>query len=556
MAKSFDRDSYGSGRSGKSGAGSARPSAQSGRAQRRPRRRSASSAAAFDASAYGSGGSAPGGASGGIPGGASGSASGGAGSYGAGNAGSYGAGAYGVGPANPYSRNAHAGDYAKDRKRRKRRRILAACLVVVLVAVLGGAGAALAYMSSVQTGFNEGITQETLDALDAVEPGDPFYMLLLGTDKSIEREGGDELDGVYRTDSIMLLRVDPQQKKATAISLMRDTMVDMGEYGTQKLNAAYAFGGAAYAVKVVSEMAGVPIAHFAEIDFDGFRDIVDALGGVEVDVPIEIDDADAGGHLDAGVQTLTGEQALILCRSRHAFDEYGKGDEYRAANQRVVISAIASKILSADLATMASTVKTLSGYVTTDMGVMDILTLASSMRGMDMETDFYSCVNPTTSQYIDDIWWEVMDEAEWRTMLKRVEQGLPPVEEDVIDPYTGTVMATAGSGSAGSAGSAGSGSSSTAVIKRSGTVSVRNGTDIDGAGAAAAEKIGELGYTVDAANADASDYAETVVVYAEESQKERAEEIVNTLGVGSAVLNDEEYLFTSDFLVVIGADWS
>lgn len=553
MAKSFDRDSYGSGRSGKSGAGSARPSAQSGRAQRRLRRRSASSATAFDASSYGSGNSAPGGASGGIPGGASGSTGG------VGGAGSYGAGAYGASPANPYSRNAHADDYAKDRKRRKRRRILAACLVVVLVAVLGGAGAALAYMSSVQTGFNEGITQETLDALDAVEPGDPFYMLLLGTDKSIEREGGDELDGVYRTDSIMLLRVDPQQKKATAISLMRDTMVDMGEYGTQKLNAAYAFGGAAYAVKVVSEMAGVPIAHFAEIDFDGFRDIVDALGGVEVEVPIEIDDADAGGHLDAGVQTLTGEQALILCRSRHAFDEYGKGDEYRAANQRVVISAIASKILSADLATMASTVKTLSGYVTTDMGVMDILTLASSMRGMSMETDFYSCVNPTTSQYIDDIWWEVMDEAEWRAMLKRVEQGLPPVDEDVIDPYTGTVMATAGSGSAGSSGSVGSegsGSSGTAVIKRSGTVSVRNGTDIDGAGAAAAEKIGKLGYTVDAANADASDYAETVVVYAEESQKERAEEIVNTLGVGSAVLNDEEYLFTSDFLVVIGADWS
>ncbi|MCG5014988.1 LCP family protein, partial [Collinsella aerofaciens] len=89
---------------------------------------------------------------------------------------------------------------------------------------------------------------------------------------------------------------------------------------------------------------------------DGFKDIVDALGGVEVDVPMEIDDEDAGGHLDAGLQTLSGDQALILCRSRHAYDEYGDGDSYRAANQRLVLSAIAKKILSADVATMASTV--------------------------------------------------------------------------------------------------------------------------------------------------------------------------------------------------------
>ena len=138
-------------------------------------------------------------------------------------------------------------------------------------------------------------------------------------------------------------------KKATLVSIHRDTLVDMGEYGQNKLNAAHAIGGAALTVKTVSKLAGVPISHYAEINFDGFKDIVDALGGVEVDVPMEIDDEDAGGHLDAGLQTLSGDQALILCRSRHAYDEYGDGDSYRAANQRLVLSAIAKKILSADV---------------------------------------------------------------------------------------------------------------------------------------------------------------------------------------------------------------
>ena len=225
----------------------------------------------------------------------------------------------------------------------------------------------------------------------------------------------------------MLMRVDPQGKKVSLVSLMRDTMVNMGANGTQKLNSAYSLGGAEYTVKVVSEMAGVPISHYAEIDFDGFRDIVNALGGIEVNVPVEINDPEAGGYLAAGEQTLDGDQALILCRSRHTYDNIGtgKGDEYRAANQRMVIGAIAQKVLSSDLPTMMSTVEALSKHVVTDMSVTDILTLANNMRGMDMSADFYTAVNPTTSQMIDDIWWEVMDEAAWRTMLSRIDQGLP-----------------------------------------------------------------------------------------------------------------------------------
>lgn len=453
---------------------------------------------------------------------------------------------------NSYSRSAYRPDYSRQRKQRKRRKILVASLLVVLVLVLGGAGAAFAYISNIQANMQGEVSDEMMAILDKSEPGEPFYMVLMGTDKSEWRDSQAEFVGdAYRTDSIMLMRVDPQGKKVSLVSLMRDTMVNMGANGTQKLNSAYSLGGAEYTVKVVSEMAGVPISHYAEIDFDGFRDIVNALGGIEVNVPVEINDPEAGGYLAAGEQTLDGDQALILCRSRHTYDNIGtgKGDEYRAANQRMVIGAIAQKVLSSDLPTMMSTVEALSKHVVTDMSVTDILTLANNMRGMDMSADFYTAVNPTTSQMIDDIWWEVMDEAAWRTMLSRIDQGLPPVTEDKVDEETGMVMASSGGGATEAA------ATSSGTVKRSGTVSIRNGTEITGAASSAQTKIGALGYTIDVGNANSTDYAQTIVVYNTSDQAELAAEIASTLGVGTAVQNNGEYLFESDYLVVIGSDW-
>lgn len=451
---------------------------------------------------------------------------------------------------NSYSRSAYCPDYSRQRKQRKRRKILVASLLVVLVLVLGGAGAAFAYISNIQANMQGEVSDEMMAILDKSEPGEPFYMVLMGTDKSAERVSDEGFAGdSFRTDSIMLMRVDPSTKKVAIVSLMRDTQVDMGPNGVQKLNAAYSIGGAEYTVQVVSQMAGVPISHYAEIDFDGFKDIVNALGGIEVEVPMDIDDPDAGGSLDAGLQTLNGDQALILCRSRHAFDEYGKGDEYRAANQRMVIGAIAQKVLSSDLPTMMTTIEALSKHVTTDFGLTELMTLANSMRGMNMETDFYTAVNPTTSQYIDDIWWEIMDETAWHTMLSRIDQGLPPLEEDVVDESTGVIMATSGGGATEAA------ATSSGTVKRSGTVSIRNGTEITGAASSAQTKIGALGYTIDVGNANNTDYAQTIVVYNTSDQAELAAEIASTLGVGTAVQNNGEYLFESDYLVVIGSDW-
>lgn len=467
---------------------------------------------------------------------------------------------------NPYSRAAAGGDYAQDRRRKKRKRIALGALAAVLVLALGGVGMAFAYINQIESNFSEDITPEVQEALEkpADYDGGTFYMLLMGTDKSKEREKGEYAGDTFRSDSMILTRVDPENKKVTMVSLHRDTETEIEGYGMQKLNASYAFGGPAGAIKAVSQMAGVPISHYAEINFDGFKDVVDALGGIEVDVPMEIDDKRAGGHVDAGKQTLNGDQALILCRARHAYDEYGDGDRYRAANQRLVLGAIAKKILSSDVATMASTIEALSQYVTTDFKIADILALANSLQGLDPSKDIYSAMEPTISEYRNETWYEQLDVEAWNTMMNRVKQGLPPTETDQVDELNGTVLASAGDGSGGTSDQetgvqAADGTSTTGKTfgeSRTGIVTIKNGNGINGVGAEALERIKPLGYTADASNANSFSYEETVVVFDTPDQRVYAEELIDALGCGRAVQNTNgEYMYEGDFLILIGSDW-
>ncbi|MEG0477171.1 MAG: LCP family protein [Raoultibacter sp.] len=459
-----------------------------------------------------------------------------------------------------YSRRASSAQYTQQRqqqKRKKRTRIVLVAAAVLLAVVLGSVGVAFAYYNGISNNLHEGLSDDLKDVLVKSEiTKEPFYMVLMGTDKSNEREASGDFGESYRSDSLMLARIDPVSKKVTLVSLHRDTLIDMGKNGKQKLNAAYSIGGPAYTVETVSKLAGVPISHYAEINFNGFKDIVDALGGIEVDVPMEIDDADAGGHVSAGMQTLNGDQALILCRARHAYDEYGDGDVYRAANQRLVIGAIAKKILSADLATMANTVSAFSQYMTTDLEVTDVVALAQALRGLDTSKDIYSAMEPTTSEYIEgDGWYEYCNTTAWQAMMKRVNEGLPPTTEDEVDTLSGTVLANTGDGKAGTASPAGGSHEPAAGAKKTGSVIVKNGSGADGVAAAAAAKLTPQGYTVETGNADGFDYTQTIVVYNSSNQANEAKEIATALGIGKAQVNDGSFAFAGDFLVVVGSDF-
>ena len=449
--------------------------------------------------------------------------------------------------------------YSYLRKSRKRRKIAIITAVTILAVALVGVGAAFAYIGYINSQINDGMTDELREALVPTDNSEPFYMLIMGVDKSADRESSEEFAGSgYRCDTMILTRVDTKNKKVAMVSLPRDLQIqNMGAttsdpvgYGTNKLNAAYAYGGAALVVQTVSKIAGVSISHYVEADFDGFSAAVDSVGGVEIDVQIEIDDEHTGVYVPAGKQTLNGAQALSVCRSRHTYDYLGDGDALRTAYQRQVLSAVASKVLASDVATMLGTVNSLVQYIDTDFDVNSILSIAKGLQGMS-STDIYTASMPKTSKYVDGVWYDFVYADEWEEMMKRMDQGLPPADTEV-DEATGIVISSGGDSSA-----TGDSTSATSPAHASASIAVRNGTETTGIAAAAVEKLKAFGYTnVSAGNANSSDFDSTVVVYSEDTYAKDAQIVAAQLGCGEAVKNDGTYTSSANVMAVLGKDYA
>ena len=335
------------------------------------------------------------------------------------------------------SRAVAADYYSSKLRSRGRKRIALSVLAAILTVFLGTAVAAAAFVNDINTKITGSVSQKLMSELKPQEAGKPFYLLLIGIDKDEGRVNDPQYgkdDSGYRSDSIMLTRLDPGEKKVTMVSIHRDTLYDFGEHGQQKINAAYTIGQEAFTTKTISEFADVDIAHYAEVDMEGMAAVIDVIGGIDVTLDMDVKDPYYTGiDLSKGTHHLDGHTAALFCRCRHAYDAFGDGDRYRAANQRMVISLVAKKVLSSDPATIARTVSTMASYVRTDMDVQSIISLALQFVGMDFEKDIYTGMEPTTAKYINATWFELCDVTAWRKMMHRVDQGLPPTEEGDVD---------------------------------------------------------------------------------------------------------------------------
>lgn len=320
-----------------------------------------------------------------------------------------------------YSRE-NVGRYAERARQRRRgkairRGVLFGFLGVLLVAVV----AAGAWVQSVMSRLNNGdvITNDLLVTLvDSDVTRDPFYMLLLGTDGRPGEEN-------YRSDTIILARIDPTKKQVTLISIPRDTKVEYNGQ-TMKINGVHTYAGAVGMVQAVNELCGVEISHYAEISFDGMVALVNALGGVEVNVPDKIDDPKAGDFvIEPGLQTLNGDQALAFCRSR-AFPD---GDYTRMRHQRIFLAALANTILNdIDASNIVSIINSVSDMVVTDLDIQDIVSLANAMRGMDTSA-IYTANLPSwagADTMIDGQSYVFVYEDQLKEMMARVDAGEDP----------------------------------------------------------------------------------------------------------------------------------
>jgi LCP family protein required for cell wall assembly len=228
------------------------------------------------------------------------------------------------------------------RPRVRRRRHWGRRLLIVALALIVALVAVYFYLDS---------RLHRIDVLDdyAGRPGDTpgTNWLIVGSDS---REGLSKAQRAKlktgsaagrRTDSMMLLHMG--DGGTSLVSLPRDSFVPIPGHDSNKINAAYAFGGPKLLARTVEGATGVHLDHYAEIGFSGFVGMVDAVGGVPMCIKESVKDRDAGLNLKAGCQTLSGGQALSYVRARHAFAE---GDLARAEHQRQVLGALVKKATS------------------------------------------------------------------------------------------------------------------------------------------------------------------------------------------------------------------
>ncbi|MCL6673730.1 LCP family protein [Streptomyces panaciradicis] len=289
-----------------------------------------------------------------------------------------------------------------------------ACLTAAGLLVLGVGVAGLAYwhlddnIKSVDINQALGddrpakpVTTPSASASASPLPSGSLNILVLGSDSRSGKEnqalGGGSSSGA-RSDTAMVVHIDAGRKKATVVSIPRDTLVTrpscpLTSGGSTAVaynamfNSAYSVGGPVCAVKTVESITGIRMDHYVEIDFSGFAKLVNALGGVTVTTDEDIDDDDSHLHLAAGTHHLSGKQALALARTRHGI---GDGSDLgRIGLQQKLVKALLDRIASTSLFTspakLYDVADAVTGSLTTDTGLdslSELVDLGRSLRGL------------------------------------------------------------------------------------------------------------------------------------------------------------------------------
>lgn len=378
------------------------------------------------------------------------------------------------------------------------------------------------------------------DLPDIAAKNERINILLLGID---QREGE---EGPWRTDTMILVSIDPASKSVSMLSIPRDLWVTIPGFGENRINTAhfigdskdYPGGGVALAKKTVWYVLGVPVHYYVRINFTGFEKLVDAIGGLTIDVETAIHDEKYPDEnygtmvvdIPAGIQHMDGKTALQYARSRH-----GNSDFDRMARQQDLILAARDKALSLDipLSRIPELIKLAGDSIQTDMTLDEILALAEIGKTIERANLQAAVIDDTmTTTVLTPEGWSV-EIPDWDKIRPLVDSLFPP---------TGTLAPAP--------------SITKAQIANEGArIEVQNGTLVDGLAQEVALSLRDKGFNVVRFdNARRSDYPESaIIVYS--SKPFTLDGLCSELGVSTDNVRTESTSGDDiDILIILGRD--
>ncbi|WP_160050428.1 MULTISPECIES: LCP family protein [unclassified Nocardiopsis] len=420
-------------------------------------------------------------------------------------------------------------------RRRRAGLLLMSALSVLVLFASGTSWALTGWMSGTLNRFDVfgGLSED-----ERPESTGGLAFLVIGSDNrdGMSQEDQEELSvgstPGQRSDSMMLVRLNHARDRVTVVGIPRDLWVDIPGQGEDKVNAAYAYGGPQLAVRTVESLTNVRIDHYVEVDFHGFVEVVDALGGIEVCLPEPIRDPKAQLDMAAGTHRVDGTEALAFARTRAT----SRGDLDRIDRQQQVLSAMLDQAMSSetlsDPAKLTAFLDSALSSVTVDEGLdtRTINELAYQMRDLELGSVTFTQVPIADMEYwtprgdVALLW----DETAAREMFAAIQADRPiakpsPSPESEPDPGDIRVRVFNGIGTPGL------------------------GSELDGALTAAGFEV-----TAPAANWSSSDVARSQVRHGPDDAAEA--EYVASLIPGAETVRDRT--LDGELQIVIGFDYT
>lgn len=425
------------------------------------------------------------------------------------------------------SRRAQQNRYTQAVLRRARIKRFATIAVIVVVAVGLAVAAGMFVFRNVVGGELSLKDSNAKEALVPVKTGEPSYVLItaeLGAvAESLETAG---------PDVVLLARLDPENKKLALVNV--PSSLQLAFDNKSESVASIALTGDAELIKALTTFTKVNISHIVKMERESdLVNLVNALGGVSVDVAQAIDDPHAGSIcLPEGEQKLNGEEALVFLRATNI--TYGSED--RLANQlKFGKQMIADVFATADSGGLGTRIEAIGPYIQTDFTFGDLESINAWLGGVSA-SDISTAILPGYFTAVTNV--TGYDEDRYVSTASEVSSFVKELEDNVAMDVESVRKGDLASPS-------------------SFTVKVENGTSIEGAASAAANVLKAAGFKVgDVGNAEQPVYDETLVVYKGDDPEgpARARAVIDAMKSGRAVNGDAYYTFDTDILLIIGAD--